>query len=223
MVRGVGGVRKSIHQRWLAKGLGLGLLCWDFKGVQKEIPSEEACTLQIGQWHFHQDNTPVHNSILVTDYLTKMSIKTVPQPPYSPDLGPCNFCLFPKLRGFRYETIEELKRVCDEGHWHAHTRGLPWGLPEVVGTVQVHRSRKRLLWRKLEFHAYTINKRAHTEKKSGNLFNDPRKLNFHICWLIYILKLLFKQAFEKMCRLYRIIFCISNFKIFSLTTIQNIK
>ena len=32
MMRGVGGVRKSIHQRWLAKRLGLGLLCWGFKG-----------------------------------------------------------------------------------------------------------------------------------------------------------------------------------------------
>ena len=47
-MRGVGGVRKSIHQSWLAKGLGLGLLCWGFKGVQEEIPSEEASTLQIG-------------------------------------------------------------------------------------------------------------------------------------------------------------------------------
>ena len=44
-----------------------------------------------GQWHFHQDNAPVHNSILVIDYLTKMGIKTVPQPPYSPDLAPCDF------------------------------------------------------------------------------------------------------------------------------------
>ena len=47
MMRGVGGVRKSIHHSWLAKGLGLGLLCWGFKGVQEEIPSEEASTLQI--------------------------------------------------------------------------------------------------------------------------------------------------------------------------------
>ena len=47
MMRGVGGVRKSIDQIWLAKGLGLGLLCWGFKGVQEEIPSEEASTLQI--------------------------------------------------------------------------------------------------------------------------------------------------------------------------------
>ena len=47
MMRGVGRVRKSIHQSWLAKGLGLGLLCWGFKGVQEEIPSEEASTLQV--------------------------------------------------------------------------------------------------------------------------------------------------------------------------------
>ena len=61
------------------------------------------------QWHFHQDNAPVHNSILVTDYLTKMGTKTVPQPPYSRDLSPCDFWLFPNLRSCRYETVEEMK------------------------------------------------------------------------------------------------------------------
>ena len=52
MMRGVQGVRKSIHQCWLAKGLGL--LCWGFKGVQKEIPSEKASTLQIESVAFPQ-------------------------------------------------------------------------------------------------------------------------------------------------------------------------
>ena len=41
-----------------------------------------------GQWHFHQDNALVYKAILVTDYLTKMGIKTVPHPPYSQDLAP---------------------------------------------------------------------------------------------------------------------------------------
>ena len=50
MMRGVGGVRKSIHQSWSAKGLGL--LCWGFKGVQKEIPREEASTHQVGSVAF---------------------------------------------------------------------------------------------------------------------------------------------------------------------------
>ena len=57
-MRGVGGVRKSIHQSWLAKGLGLGLLCWGFKGVQEEIPSEVASTIQISTRTMHQSATP---------------------------------------------------------------------------------------------------------------------------------------------------------------------
>ena len=44
-----------------------------------------------------------------------MGIKTVPQPPYSQDFDPCDFCLFPKLkeklRGCRYETIEKMKEA----------------------------------------------------------------------------------------------------------------
>ena len=109
MMRGVGGVRKSIHQRWLAKGLelGLGLLCWGFKGVQEEIPPEEASTVQIESVAF----PPGQCTILVTDYLTKMGIKTVRHPPYSPNLIPCDFWLSPKLAGCRYETIEEIKEA----------------------------------------------------------------------------------------------------------------
>ena len=40
-----------------------------------------------------------------------MGIKTVPQPPYSPDLAPCDFWLFTKLRGCCYEIIEEMKEA----------------------------------------------------------------------------------------------------------------
>ena len=44
-----------------------------------------------------------------------MGIKTVPHPPYSPDLAPCDFWYFPKLkentRGCRHETIEEMKKA----------------------------------------------------------------------------------------------------------------
>ena len=109
MMRGVGGVMKSIDQSWFAKWLGLGLL-WRFKGVQEEIPREEASTLQNGSVVFPPEQ---YNPILVTDYLTKMGIKTVLQRPSTPDLAPCDFCLFPKLleklRGCRYDTIEEMK------------------------------------------------------------------------------------------------------------------
>ena len=40
-----------------------------------------------------------------------MGIKTVPQPLYSSELDPCKFWLLSKLRGCRYETIEEMKEA----------------------------------------------------------------------------------------------------------------
>ena len=40
-----------------------------------------------------------------------MGINTVSQPPYSADLAPCDFCLFPNLTGCRYETNEEMKEA----------------------------------------------------------------------------------------------------------------
>ena len=106
MMWGVGGVRKSIHHSWLAKGLGLELLCWGFKRVQEEIPLEEASTLHIGSMAFpagqytSQQFHPYHR------LFDQEGHQTVPQPPYSPDLVPSDFWLFSKLKGCRYETIE---------------------------------------------------------------------------------------------------------------------
>ena len=40
-----------------------------------------------------------------------MGINTVPHCPYSPDLAPCDFWLFPKLRGCCYEPIEGMKEA----------------------------------------------------------------------------------------------------------------
>ena len=110
MMRGVERVRKSIHQSWLAKGLRLGLLWWGYE-FRKRFLGKSPALFKSGQWHFHLVNAPVYNSILVTDYLTKMGIKTVPRPPYSRDLAPCDFWLLPKLRGCRYEIIEEMKEA----------------------------------------------------------------------------------------------------------------
>ena len=82
-----------------------------FKGSSGRDSNVFPALFKSGQWYFHQDNAPVHNSILVTDYLSKMGIKTVPHRPYRPHLAPCDFWLFPKLRGCRYETIEEMKEA----------------------------------------------------------------------------------------------------------------
>ena len=109
MMRGVGVLRKSIDHSWLAKGLGLGLLCWGFNGVQEEIPWEETSTLQIGSVAFPPGQCtsrqlhPCHRLFDQDGHQDSSSASL------SPDVAPCDFWLFPKLRGCRYETIEEMK------------------------------------------------------------------------------------------------------------------
>ena len=110
MMRSVGGVRKSIDQSWLAKGLGLRLLCWGFKGVQEEIPSEEASTLQIGpsgisSRTMHQSTTPSLSQTIWPRWASRQSL-TLPIVQIL-----LWFWLFPKLGGCRYETIEEMKEA----------------------------------------------------------------------------------------------------------------
>ena len=62
-----------------------------------------------------------------------MGIKTVSHPPYSPDLAPCDFWLFPKLRGCHYEDMKEaMTKVIDT----LTQEDFNGGLPEVVGSVQ---------------------------------------------------------------------------------------
>ena len=162
MMRGMGGVRKAIHQSWLAKGLGLGLLCWGFKGVQEEIPSEEASTLQIRSVAFPPEqctNPQLHTCHRLFD-------QDGHQDSSSPS-RPCSLWLLLIPKAHRLSLWDNWgdESGCDEGHWHAHTRGLPWGLPEVVGTVQqVHCSWRRLLQRGLKFHVCTINRSAHMKK-----------------------------------------------------------
>ena len=108
-MRGVGGVKKSEHQGWLDKGLGLGILCWCFKGVQENIPWEEVCTLLIGSVGFPlgQYTSPqLHHCHRLFEQDGHQDSSSAS---HSPDLAPCDFWLFPKLRGYRYETIEEMK------------------------------------------------------------------------------------------------------------------
>ena len=102
-----------IYMHWVPTGLTVNKEYYAevLREFRKRFRRKKPALFKPGQWHFHRNNAPVNNSILVTDYLTKMGIKTVPHPPYSPDIAPCDFWLFFKLRVCRYETIDELKEA----------------------------------------------------------------------------------------------------------------
>ena len=59
-------------------------------------------------WILHHDN-----ALSVKRYLAKNNIPVMEHPPYSPDLAPCDFFLFPKiksaLKGTRFESVDAVK------------------------------------------------------------------------------------------------------------------
>ena len=65
-----------------------------------------------GDWQLHHDNVPARASHLVQSILVKHQITQVTQSHYSPDLAPCDFRIFPKLKsplkGKRFQTIDEI-------------------------------------------------------------------------------------------------------------------
>jgi transposase len=52
-------------------------------------------------------------ALSVREFLGKHSIRVVPDPPYSPDLAPCDFFLFPRLKsslkGKRFQDVAEMQ------------------------------------------------------------------------------------------------------------------
>ncbi|UYV82351.1 hypothetical protein LAZ67_21001768 [Cordylochernes scorpioides] len=69
-------------------------------------------------WIFHHDNAPAHRSKVCADYLARTGLKLLEHPPYSPDLVPCYFVLFPhvknRLKGKRFFCDEDLLRTWDD-------------------------------------------------------------------------------------------------------------
>ena len=74
---------------------------------------KETTELWRNGWILHQDNAPAHNASSVKQFLANKNITVLEYPPYSPDLTPCDFCLFPKiksvLKGTHFVSVEDVK------------------------------------------------------------------------------------------------------------------
>ena len=91
-----------------------------------------------------------------------MGIKTVPQPPYSTDFAPCDFCLFPKLRGCCYEEMKEVVTKFIDTLTQEDFHG---ALQKLLGRYnKCIAAGGDYLVGGLKFHVCIINKSAHTKK-----------------------------------------------------------
>jgi len=66
-----------------------------------------------GQWTLLHNNARPHTALSFSRFLTKHNVTVLPHPPYSPDLSPCDFFLFPRLKkrlkGWQHENIEVIQ------------------------------------------------------------------------------------------------------------------
>ena len=107
--------RRVVHHEFLPKGRKVNKEYYlqVMRNLREAIRKKRPDLWKNKNWLLHHDNAPAHTSLIVREFLAKNNMLMMPQPPYSPDLAPCDFFLFPKLKrpmkGRRYATIEEIK------------------------------------------------------------------------------------------------------------------
>ena len=135
-----------------------------------------------------------------------MGIKTVPQPPYSPGLASCDIWLFPKIRGCRYETIEEMKAAVTK-------------IIDTLTQENFHGAFQKLLERYNKWIAAggdnfevgesfmcVLSIKVPIRKKSGNLSYAPCKWCLNISYRMSLVKIFFKKKRRQHCGVLSVIY-----------------
>ena len=110
-------VRGIVHSEFLPQGQMISQQVYKdiLRLLLRSVHEKRWELWQDKSWLLHHDNAPAHNALSIQQFLAKKNIAVLEQPPYSPDLTPHNFFLFPKLKGIikgtRFEGMEAIKRA----------------------------------------------------------------------------------------------------------------
>ena len=105
-----------------------------------------------------------------------MGINTVPHRPNSPDVGPCDFWLFPKLTTCRYEIIEERKEAVTKVIDTLTQEDFHWAFQKLFERYNEYIASGGDYFEGDESFMCVLSIKVPVRKKSGNLFNDTRTL-----------------------------------------------
>ncbi|XP_068204662.1 protein GVQW3-like [Palaemon carinicauda] len=92
-------MEELVHIEFVPRGCAVNAILYVevLKRLRESIIRKRPEKLRNG-WLLHHDNSPSHTSLLVRQFMAGKNLAAVPHPPYSPDLAPCDFWLFPKMR-----------------------------------------------------------------------------------------------------------------------------
>ncbi|XP_050934319.1 zinc finger protein 280D [Lates calcarifer] len=108
-------IRGVVHHEFIPQGetVNAEFYCTVLKRLREDIQRKRPGLWRDGNWVLHHDNAPAHSALRTREFFGCTNTIVAPHPSYSPDLAPCDFFLFPKLKsklkGHRLDTVEEIQ------------------------------------------------------------------------------------------------------------------
>ena len=105
-----------MHHEFVPQGqtMNAQFYCSVLRCLREDIRLKRPELWRKGNWLLHDDNAPSHRALATREFVAHNNVTTFPHPPYSPDLAPCDFFLFPKMRlqlkGRRFDGLEDIQR-----------------------------------------------------------------------------------------------------------------
>jgi len=104
-----------IHKEFVPEGETINAVY--YKGVMERFLNRIRCVrmCESGDWILLHNNTPPHNATIVKQFLAQRKVTVLDHPPYSPDLAPADYFLFPKvkshLKGHIFDLISDIQKA----------------------------------------------------------------------------------------------------------------
>ena len=112
-------IKGIVHLEFLPQGQTVNQYVYSYKEIlrrlMRSVQDKRRDLWENNSWVLRRDNAPAHSALSIRQFLAERNMPTLEQPPYSPDLAPCDFFLFPKLKGVikgtRFPDVEAINRA----------------------------------------------------------------------------------------------------------------
>ena len=110
-------IKAIVHFEFLPQGQTVNQYVYKeiLRRLRRSVRDKRWDLWENNAWVLYHDNAPSHSALSIQQFLAERNVSTLEQPPYSPDLAPCDFFLIPKLKGVikgtRFPGVEAIKRA----------------------------------------------------------------------------------------------------------------
>ena len=114
-------IQGIVHFEFLPQGQTVNQTVYKeiLRRLVRSVHDKRRSFWKVNAWALYHDNASAHTALSICQFLAEKNIATLEHPPYSPDLAPCDFFLFPKiksvLKGTHFSDIDSIKKAVMTG------------------------------------------------------------------------------------------------------------